>query len=158
MLVLFIIMALVVVMKRNFDASMKWLLIAGVVAIITVLLGVAFLGVFGMMSKENSLSKPMTLDADYANIQEMPASKAMEKSMEVLGSGEGAINVPVREGILPVRFELPALGKSITMKSHLINKDEPLRVGVLIASTWLKFLAYAISLVAGVLCTRMPRH
>jgi hypothetical protein len=62
--------------------------------------------------------------------------------------------VPVREGVLPVRIELPSLGKSVTVKSHLVHKDDPLKISLLVVRDWIKYPIYLLSLLAGIMCLK----
>ena len=156
-----VIATLILAVKRHVSAqSMKWMLAgAGMLIVlclgVVVFFGIMSMGIFNMGS--TSYEKNAMVSSDYAMVEEAAPRQVMSKSMNLIGAGEGALNVPVREGVLPVRLELPALGKTITVTSHLVHKDDPMRITILVVAGWLKYLMYAASIAAGVACARMYR-
>ena len=145
---------LLIVKKHISEKSLKWMLAGAAVMIVLCLGAVAFFAVAGSFMSAGSTYYDNTamLSSDYARVDEAAAPMLMTKSMEVMGAGDGAMNVPVREGVLPVRLELPALGKTITVKSHLIHEDNPLKISVLVVAGWLRYVLYFVSLAAGLTC------
>jgi len=61
----------------------------------------------------------------------------------------GAITVPTRKGVLPVKLELPRLGKTISLTKHLVTKEKPIKLKILLIHTNLKYLLYLLGLYAG---------
>jgi len=158
LLVLSVIVSIVLLLKKHLaGSSLKWVLAGAAVVVVLCLFVLAFFGVMGAFSMGSS-TRSTALASDYATVEEAQVAPMMSKSMSVLGSGEGAINVPVREGVLPVRLELPALGKTITVKSYLVNKSNPLKIGVIVLAGWLKYILYLVSLYCGVRCARIYRR
>jgi hypothetical protein len=148
---------ILVVRKHISEKSVKWMLAGAALLIVLCLVVVALFGMIGLFSMGGAApSKAVYVEADYDKVQEAetPVAPAMAKSLSILGRGEGAITVPTREGVLPVRLELPALGKTIMVKSHLVHMEEPLKVSVLVVAAWFKYVLYLISLAAGIQCIR----
>ncbi len=144
-----------IVRKHVSEKSVKWMLAGAGALIVLSLMVVAFFAVVGgLFSMGGTVTRSATVDADYAVMEEAAPEVMMSKSMQILGSGEGAINVPTREGVLPVRLELPALGKTVRVTSHLIDSGNPLKVSVLLVAGWMKYLLYLIALAAGIQCAR----
>jgi len=129
---------------------------AGVLVILCVIAVVFFALVGGLFSMGGSAPRAV-VQSDYAMV-ENAAPMPMTKSMAVLGEGAGAINVPQREGVLPVRLELPRLGKTITVTNHLVTKENPVKLSIVLASNWLAWVLYAIALLAGYLAYRGYRR
>jgi len=161
LLTILMMFSIVLLVKQHMTAqSMKWML-AGAGGLVILFLGVVtFFGILslGIFNMGGTMEKSAYVQSDYASVQEAAPREVMAKSMNVIGAGEGAINVPVREGVLPVRLELPALGKTIRVTSHLVHKDDPLRISVLLAAGWLKYGLYLVSLAAGFYCVRQYRR
>jgi hypothetical protein len=159
LLVLSLIASIILVLKRHVEGqSLKWMLAGAAGLVVLCLAAIAVVGVLGIMSSGGVMSQRAVVSSNYAVMDEAAPPQAMQKSLAVMGSGEGAINVPVREGVLPVRLELPALGKSITVTSHLVHKDDPLRLSVLVVAGWLKYFLYLVSLGAGLGCVGQLRR
>ncbi len=161
-LALAVIATVILAVKKHISAqSMKWMLAgAGMLVVlclgVVVFFGILSMGVFNMGS--TSYERNAMVASDYAMVEEAAPRQVMAKSMNLIGTGDGALNVPVREGVLPVRLELPSLGKTITVTSHLVHKDDPMRISVLVVAGWLKYLMYAASIAAGLACARMYRR
>jgi len=147
-----VIVSIVLVIKRYVEKkALGWMVVGAGVLIVLCLAVVVFfaviwqLGVFNM----GGSAPAAEIRSDYAMVENAPMP--MAKSMEILGTGAGAISVPQREGVLPVRLELPSLGKTITVTNYLVTKENPMKLSILLVSDWLKWILYAIALVAGIL-------
>ncbi|MBD3204532.1 hypothetical protein GF327_09655 [Candidatus Woesearchaeota archaeon] len=133
--------------------SMKYML-AGAGALIV--LGLVIFVFFGFMNIFSGVTRQMgthEMVSDYARVDE-EVSSPMTKSMNVLGEGSGKITVQKRKGVLPVRFELPRLGKTITVKNHLVTKETPVNLTLILVSSWIEYLYYIIGIIAGYFCYR----
>ncbi|MFH1055809.1 MAG: hypothetical protein V1744_06940 [Candidatus Altiarchaeota archaeon] len=160
LLALSVIVSIALIIKRHVAANSMKMMLAGAAILVVLCIAVVLLfGVVGMFGTYNMGGAPerggVTIASDWAQVEE--AAPTM-KSMNVLGSGDGALNVPVREGVLPVRMEIPNLGKTVSVTSHLVNKDtNPLKVSVLVAAGWLKYILYVISLAAFMQCVKKAK-
>jgi hypothetical protein len=161
LLAISIMASLIILIRKHLsENSMKWMLAgaAGLIVlslVVVVFFGILSLGISNIGGTQSTRSAMVA--SDYATVENAAAPGIMTKSMAVLGAGEGAINVPTREGVLPVRLELPALGKTITVKSHLVNSKDPLKISILVIAGWLKYVLYLASLAAGILCLKRYR-
>ncbi len=129
--------------------NIKWVL-AGAALLVAVFMFLLVpllvwqMGVFRMGS-----SGVDRMGGDYATVQEAAAPAAF-KGLNVIGEDkEGAITVPTRTGVYPVKLELPRLGKTITVRNHLVTREKQLNIKVLLVAGWFKYLFYLISLIAG---------
>ncbi|RLI93317.1 MAG: hypothetical protein DRO92_04550, partial [Candidatus Altiarchaeales archaeon] len=84
-------------------------------------------------------------------VSEIPTTTPRFKGFQEIGEGEGAITVPIRKGVLPVKLELPRLGKTITVRNYLVTKEKQINLRVFIIAEWFKYIFYLISLLAGIL-------
>ncbi|MDD5112129.1 MAG: hypothetical protein PHG85_06260 [Candidatus Altiarchaeota archaeon] len=129
-------------------STLKWLL-AGAAAFVVIgiilIVPLAFIFQMGAFSMGSAPSKEYET-SDYAVIES--AQAPMIKSLREIGSGEGAISVPTRTGVLPVKLELPTMGKSITLHHDLVSKEEQVALTLLLVSTDLKYIGYLIGLCA----------
>jgi hypothetical protein len=161
--VLSVVVSIILVVRRHVsEKSIKWML-AGAGVLIALCLAVVVLfsligsvGVFSM-GAPGAARNVMIESDDYEMVQEAAAPAVMTKSMSVLGRGEGAISAPVREGVLPVKLELPRLGKTVTVTNHLVTKENPVELKLLIVAGWLKYLGYLLALLCGGVCYRTYR-
>ena len=80
------------------------------------------------------------------------------KGMHSLGEGTGAITVQTRTGVLPVKLELPRLGKEITVTNYLVTKENPVSLKIWIISSWIRYVFYLVSLLAGLMGYRIYRE
>jgi hypothetical protein len=110
-----------------------------------------------MVSKSADSLGAAHYEADYALVEEAEGMRA-PNAMQKVGSGTGAISAPVRTGVLPVKLTLPTLGKSISVTNHLVTKENPVSLQVLIISTWFKYLFYLAAALAGLLAFRKYRQ
>jgi hypothetical protein len=149
-----VLVSIVLLIKRHVERkALVWMLAgAGVLIVLCLVIVVVFALIGGIFNMGGTTYSTARIDSDYAMVEE--ASAPMAKSLNILGEGAGAISVPQREGVLPVRLELPRLGKTITVTNYLVTKENPVKLSVLLVSNWLAWLVYAIALVAGVLSYR----
>jgi len=133
--------------------ALKWIIAGAAVFIVLVLIIIVPLALIWQMGVFN-LGGTATTEyrADYATIEaaQMPVFKAMKE----IGAGEGAITVPTRTGVLPVKLELPTLGKSIAVKNDLVTKENQVELKLLLVSTNLKYLGYLLGLACLAICTK----
>ena len=132
--------------------------------ILVLLLAAVFIGLtfFWQMGSYSQVTKSMDSSVGYSNnyaqvSQETSADNIMRNYKSIGDGGEGSITVPRREGVLPVKLEIPALGKTITLTSHLVTKENPLNIKILIIAEWFKYLLYLVSGYAFVTAYRMYR-
>ncbi|MFH1721885.1 MAG: hypothetical protein ABH950_04690 [Candidatus Altiarchaeota archaeon] len=157
---LLIAISIITILRRHISKDQfKWasagagLLIAGAIIIIV---GIAFIfliwqvGIFNMgapmMSRSVSTAE---YGGDYAMVEDEAMPVPQMKGLAVLGEGSGAISAPVREGVYPVKLQLPNLGKTIRVQNFLVTNENPVKLQVVLVSTWLKYLLYLVALLAG---------
>ncbi|OYT27787.1 MAG: hypothetical protein B6U97_00550 [Candidatus Altiarchaeales archaeon ex4484_96] len=149
-------LTLAAIARKNLPAgfNLRWVL-AGAALLVAVfmLLIVPILiwqmGVFSMGS-----SQVTRMEGNYATVDEATAPGA-PKGLQIIGEdSEGAITVPTRTGVYPVKLELPKTGKTITVRNHLVTKEKQISLTVLLIADWFKYLLYVISLIAGYLTYR----
>ena len=142
--------------------NMKALLAgAGIIIALLLFVGVFFTVVSMFSSVGGSFSQQRSFvefEADGMVFSEEAAPMLMKNSVQRYGAGDAALNVPVREGVLPVRLELPSLGKTMTVRSHLVHADDPLKISILLVNNWLKYGVYLISLFFGRICVKGLRN
>ncbi|MFZ2456365.1 MAG: hypothetical protein WAX07_07805 [Candidatus Altiarchaeia archaeon] len=146
----FLILSAIWILKKHIISKNQNLLgiIAGAIILILVV-GAGLIGLF-MVGQSGSLhQKSLSYQTDSARVTNEAALPQM-KGMDVIGSEEGAISVPIREGVLPVKFELPSLGKEITVTNHLVTKEKQLSLKVLVIADYFKYLLYLIAALAAV--------
>jgi len=147
-----VIISIVLVIKKHIERkALGWMMVGAGVLVALCLALIVFVAILQMgifnMGGGPSYSTAR-IQSDYAEV-EKAAQAPMARSMNLLGDGSGAISVPQREGVLPVRLELPRLGKTITVTNHLVTKENPVKLSVLIVANWLSWIFYAISLASG---------
>lgn len=156
---LLIALSILLIVKRYIPKKpeVKWilagaaLLVAVFIALFVVFIFIWQLGVFS--AGAGVRHAPTAMEADYAMVEE--ANVPVFKGMEKIGEGEGAITVPTRKGVLPVKLELPQLGKTITVTNHLVTKDKQINLKVLVIAEWFKYILYLIALSAGILAYKV---
>ncbi len=151
--ILLISISLVIIARRYLPEKfeVKWI-IAGAVLVVALLmlLIVPFLiwqmGIFkvGEGGVRTEIAYP-------PQVSEIPTTTPRFKGFQEIGEGEGAITVPIRKGVLPVKLELPRLGKTITVRNYLVTKEKQINLRVFIIAEWFKYIFYLISLLAGIL-------
>ncbi|VVB75699.1 Uncharacterised protein [Candidatus Tiddalikarchaeum anstoanum] len=67
-------------------------------------------------------------------------------NMEQVGRGEGAISLPTETGVLPVNFEIPSMGKTVTLTDELITIEKPVSYSILLMDGNLKYIFTAVSI------------
>jgi len=124
-----------------------------VVVVLGILLVVAtgFISQLGVFSMGGSGRGTVTYAANEA-MMDVAAPAPAFKSMEVVGEGEGAISVPVRKGVLPVKLEIPRMGKSITVTNYLVTKEKPVELTLIVVASWLKYILYLAAVFAAIEC------
>jgi len=154
---LMVALTIIKIIKRNLPkASWKWIVAGGLVLVVLfVVVFVAFSFIGSMSSIAPTTRTTGALGADYAMVQE--ATAPMFKGVEKIGTGEGAITVPTREGVYPVKLEIPSLGKTITVTNHLVTSEQPIELKVLLVAGWFVYIIYFIGLLAGLSCYRMNK-
>lgn len=141
--------------QRN---TLKWILAGAGLLVALVLFGsIAYFGVFSP-SRFMPEAADVSYSADYMEAPPEMAPAPVMKGLMELGEDEGgAITVPTRTGVLPVRLEIPALGKRITVTNELVTLEHPVALTVLVIATWLKWLFIIPSLLAGLSAYRLYR-
>ncbi|MFH1126125.1 MAG: hypothetical protein V1703_03285 [Candidatus Altiarchaeota archaeon] len=146
-------MTLALIVKKHTQGipALK-MIIAGAAAflILAIILVVPLMLIWQMGVFNMGGAAPVEYEADYAMVQR--AEAPVFKEMNAIGTGEGAITVPTRTGVLPVKMELPTLGKTITVKNDLVTKEKQVELKLLLVSTNFKYLAYLIALIALAVC------
>lgn len=122
------------------------LMAIGVLAVI----GIAFVGIVGLTGTTRASSQSVSYGgAELAMVEEAMAPRM--KGMDMIGEDEGgAISVPTRKGVLPVKLEIPRLGKTISVQNALVTKENPLELQVLLISRYFMYLFYLIAAYSGV--------
>ncbi len=144
--------------------TLKWILAGAGLLIVLVVVGAIVIGVF---SSFGGLSTSMDYDDNYrysyegdymdagvAAMEPAPMFESMKIGNWEETADEGGITVPTRTGVLPVRLEIPALGKRISVSNELVTLEHPVELCVLLIATWLKWLFIIPSLFAGLFCWR----
>ncbi|MEA3254984.1 MAG: hypothetical protein U9Q22_04015 [Candidatus Altiarchaeota archaeon] len=156
---LLIALSIILIVKRYIPKKpeVKWLL-AGAALLVAVFIAlfVAFIFIWqlGVFSAGAGVRHaPTGMGADYAMVEE--ANVPVFKGLKKIGEGEGAITVPTRKGVLPVKLELPRLGKTITVTNHLVTKGKQINLKVLVIAEWFKYILYLIALFTGILTYKM---
>lgn len=140
---------LVLILRRytNPEQFKKILIIGGGIALVVLIL----LGVFGFLG--SFISQRTVYREDYVSggavVDKMTVAPTFQ-GLQKIGEGEGAITVATREGVLPVQMRIPDLGKSIRVTNHLVTKEHPTELRVLVISEWFLYVFYLIALAYGV--------
>lgn len=153
---LLLVASLLAVAKRFMpkDARLKWLVAAGAVIVAAVfLIFVPFLFIWQLGVFNPSGAGVSRMKGDYAVIEGADVAPSF-KGFEKVGEGEGAITVPQRSGVLPVKLELPHLGKSITVTNHLVTKENQISLRVWLLADYFKYLLYLIAALGGYVAYR----
>lgn len=154
----FMLLAVVVILiiKKYISKKVKWgyFLVAG--GILLVIGFIVMIGIFGVqtISKSGSVNM-MDYEMNDAVMEELVRAPNM-KSLTVVGDDKGgAISVPTRTGVLPVKLQLPSLGNQVTVTNYLVTKENPVELKIVLISRWMFIVSYIIALVAGLLCFRI---
>jgi hypothetical protein len=162
----FLAVSLVVVAKRllagrHLGAFVGKIGIVVAVIAISILFLVALvvvwqLGVFNMGGASYAATREY--GADYAEVAKAAPAPSF-KEVQVLGDrNAGGITVPTRKGVYPVKLEIPSLGKTISVTNHLVTKENPIELKVLVVASYLRFILYAISAWACVVGYRIHKE
>ena len=148
---------LLTIRQYTHKTKIQWkipLIIIGVVfSVIIALMGIVFLfgGLFstsgGLMASSERIDSSVRYDMVYEE----------SEAMKTVGRDDAAMSAPMKEGVLPVKLELPQLGKRITVTDHLVTKEMPSNMHVLMVAEWLKYLIYLLGIICGYYCIRRIR-
>ncbi|VVB53074.1 Uncharacterised protein [uncultured archaeon] len=155
LLMLLITVALIARRHMPKDERLKYVAAALVVLVVgfaaVIVLGgflFAALGVF-----DGGTSPPVVYEKglDYATVSQAPMPEALGRNIAMLSTGgkEGNIAVPIREGVLPVKLQLPSLGKQVSFTHYLVTSGKVPDVRVHILNRNAVYVLYLISLIAG---------
>jgi len=136
---------------------LKWLLAgAGILLVIVLVVGglISLLG--GLGGTQYAASGVYESSADSGIMASAPAP-FFEGMRKIGADEEAAITVPTREGVLPVKLEIPELGKQVTVTNDLVTKENPVSLHVLVVASWLKYLFVVAAVLAGLFCRREYR-
>ena len=160
---LLIVISLFVIARRYVHKNTNiFAMLAGGIFLL-LLLAAVFIGLtfFWQMGSYTQMTKSMDSNvgysANYAEVSQETSADNIIRNYNSIGGGVGSITVPTREGVLPVKLEIPALGKTITLTSHLVTKENPLNIKIIIIAEWFKYLLYLISGYAFVIACGMYR-
>ena len=106
------------------------------------------------------MEKPYYATQRWVDQTISPREEALEdvprfKGTAEIGEGPGAISIPTKKGVLPVKFELPNLGKSISVTNHLVTKEKSRKITVVLFSSRLKYILYIFMLIAAWMCYKI---
>jgi len=150
--ILLISISLVIIARRYLPEKfeVKWI-IAGAVLFVALLMLLIVPFVIWQMGIFKIGGGGVRTEIAYPpQVSEIPTTIPRFKGFQEIGKGEGAITVPIREGVLPVKLELPRLGKTITVRNYLVTKEKQINLRVFIVAEWFKYIFYLISLLAGI--------
>jgi hypothetical protein len=163
--ILLLAVTLILLIKQHIDKTkLKWVFIGAGILVVVGLLVVGAIGLFGSLFSGMGATSGSYYDDyayDYAYEEEamvmseaapMAAMKSIQRiggDMDMYDADEGAISVPTKEGVLPVKLDLPTLGKSVTVTNHLVTPENPVEISVFVVASWLKYVFYLIALLAG---------
>ncbi len=147
--ILLIIISILVVARRyvHKDMNIFTMLAGGVLLLLllaAVFIGFTFLWQVGTYSPMTSSTDTNGYSPNYAQVSETSADNIMH-NYKSIGGGEGSITVPTREGVLPVKLDIPTMGKTVSLTSYLVTKENPLSIKVLIIAEWFKYVLYIVS-------------
>jgi len=150
--ILLVIISLVLIVRKHIERLQfkKALVIIAVIAAIGLAVFLSFMLTPRLFYQKSSARRlaDKTLTYQAEELESIPEFKGTVE----IGEGAGAITVPTRTGVLPVKFELPDMGKSISMTTHLVTREKPQKVAVLLVSTRFKYLLYLLMVIAAWMC------
>jgi hypothetical protein len=149
-------LSLALIVKKHMPGTptVKWILVGGaafVILLIVLIVPFMLIWQLGIFNMGGASAPSQVYQSDYA-VVEKTAVAPQFREMNAVGTGAGTITVPIRTGVLPVKLELPAMAKSITVKNDLVTKENQIHLQLLLVSTNLKYLAYFIALLALFVC------
>ena len=139
-----VVAAAIVYKVRDHFKDLNWkpVLIAGAVLAVLV---IGFAGLSGLTRSSGSWAGGSVQYGMAEADVEMTMAPRM-KAMDMIGDDEeAAISVPTREGVLPVKLEIPRLGKTISIQNALVTKENPLELQVLLISKYFMYFFYLIA-------------
>ncbi len=149
LLYLFVAGSIILAIKDKFSyVSMKWALgVAGsllvLILIINALLDLKpMIGEFSR-STQNDIAET---ESGFAQREAMPQFMRFESGMKA----PNEIEVPVKVGAIPVKFQLPNMGKTITLTHRIVTKENQPTISLLIISTSLSYAFYLIAFLCGI--------
>ncbi len=83
------------------------------------------------------------------------ASAPSMKGLSTIGEGEGKITVPTETGLLPVKFEIPSMGKSVRVTNYLVTVENPVSLRMIVINSRIKYLYYLLTILFLVKIYRM---
>jgi hypothetical protein len=125
--------------------------------IILMILGGLFLGLilFWQLGVFNTgQASYSTKSLDISDEAAVPTFNGMER----IGSGEGAITVPTKTGVLPVKLELPYMGKQIRVTNYLVTKENQQKIRILVIADYFKYVFYLLGIFALIKGGRMYKR
>lgn len=128
--------------KNNVSKKkVKWLFIALIALIIIsgLMVGLMNLFMIGMDYEYYSYSGS-SVQAD----SNAPIMEGVEKVGE---DEEGAISITTETGVLPVDFQIPRMGKTVTVTNNLVTLENPVSYRMLLVNSDLKYFIVLISAV-----------
>jgi len=157
-LFVFLILMSLVLVIRAYAGRVRFRKLFVVVASIIVLALTVLLSLW--LLKGFKLDRPYETTQQWADKAIPSREEALEhvprfKGTAQIGEGPGAITVPTKKGVLPVKFELPNLGKSISVTNHLVTKEKSQRMTVVLLSARLKYVLYLLMLIAAWMCYKI---
>ncbi|MFH1786540.1 MAG: hypothetical protein ABH829_02770 [archaeon] len=130
----------------------KKLVTGGAVLLVIVLFLFITGGMFGGVSSAPSVRTYEAAEMTGYMAQNAPMP-TFDAAMELIDGDESvakaAITAPTKKGVLPVRLDIPEMGKEITVTNYLVSKERPLKLTVLAVSAWFKYLLYLAGAYAG---------
>ncbi len=148
LLVVAVSLLLIIKKHTNPDQFKKILIIGGgIVLVALIVLGAT--GILGSLFSYKTAYESDYVASGDAMIVERAVAPAFQ-GLQKIGEGEGAITVPTKEGVLPVQMQIPDLGKSIRVTNHLVTKEHPTELKVLVISEWFVYIFYLIALGYGI--------
>ncbi|MFC1455099.1 hypothetical protein ACFLQI_03370, partial [Candidatus Undinarchaeota archaeon] len=154
LLAILLIGAIIYLIKSHIHLKKLKPLLAGAgVIIVIILIFVVLGGIFSSGSYQSVGG--VESSAEYGMTGMMVESAPMPKfavDFDELGGGDNeaaAIVVPTKKGVLPVKLEIPSMGKQISVTNYLVTKEKPLKLSILVISTYFKYLLYLFGIFAG---------
>ncbi len=152
--ILLIIVSILEVARRYVSKNTSIItLVAGgalvLLLVVAVIVGFTFMWQVGTQSTVNNggYLQNEGIAPNYAHVSETPSDTIMQ-NFKSIGGGQGSMTVPTREGVLPVKLDIPSLGKTITVTNYLVTKENPVTLRILIIAGWLKYVLYVVSALA----------
>ena len=143
--VLFMLVSLIELARKNI--KLQGGAIVSALIILAILGGLLFVFIliwqFGVFNVGQGTTYE-TKSLDISNEAAVPQFTGMER----IGSGEGAITVPTKTGVLPVKLELPSLGKQIRVTNYLVTKENQQNIRILVIADYFKYIFYLLGIFA----------